>query len=77
MHPLHPPKLLTPALPTEEVTELGMSHIASGSHFLACLTEIFRCFPVCTHSSTKVHLLGSEITLYQGGYPFMVNLSLT
>ena len=77
MHPLHLPTLLTSALAVEEVVVSGMSHIASGSHFLACLTEIFRCFLVSIHSSTKVHLLGSEITLYQGGDHFMVNLSLT
>ena len=76
MHPVHLPTLLTSALAVEEVVVSGMSHIASGSHFLACLTKIFRCFPVCIHSSTKVRLLGSEITLYQGDH-FIVNLSLT
>ena len=61
----------------DEVVELGINHIASGSHFLACLTEIFRCLPVCIHSRTRVHLLGREITLYWGGDHFIVNLSLT
>ena len=60
-----------------EVVESGINHIASGSHFLVCLTEIFRCLPVCIHSSTRVCLLGREITLYQDGDHFIVNLSLT